>query len=124
MNSDAGHPFRTMEEDHRPWGYYRVLSDEENHKVKMIVIYSQKRLSLQRHLRRTEHWYVVEGAGVATRDGEEIPLAAGQAVDIRQGAWHRMTNPGEGNLVFVEVQTGTYFGEDDIERRADDYGRV
>ena len=123
MNSDSGQTFRTMEEDHRPWGYYRVLSDEETHKVKVIVIYPGKRLSLQRHCCRTEHWYVVEGTGIVTRDGEEIPLAAGQAVDIRQGAWHRMTNPETGNLVFVEVQTGEYFGEDDIERREDDYGR-
>jgi len=124
MNSDTGHLFRAMEEDHRPWGYYRVLSDEETHKVKVIVIYPKKRLSLQRHRSRAEHWYIVEGTGIVTRDSEEIPLAAGQAIDIRQGVWHRMMNPGAGNLVFVEVQTGEYFGEDDIERREDDYGRV
>lgn len=113
-----------MEEDHRPWGYYRVLSDEPTHKVKRIVVYGHKRLSLQRHQHRTEHWYVVEGTGLVTRDDEEILLKAGQAVDIQRGAWHRMSNPGEDDLVFVEVQTGSYFGEDDIERREDDYGRV
>lgn len=84
-----------LEEDHRPWGYYRVLSDEATHKVKRIVVYGYKRLSLQRHQHRTEHWYVVEGMGLVTLDNEEIPLKAGQAVDIRQASWHRMTNPGK-----------------------------
>jgi mannose-6-phosphate isomerase-like protein (cupin superfamily) len=116
--------FQAMEEDHRPWGYYSVLSDEPNHKVKRIVVYGHKRLSLQRHRRRAEHWYIIEGQGLVTRDNEEIPLTAGQAVDIRQGSWHRISNPGENDLVFIEVQTGDYFGEDDIERREDDYGRV
>jgi mannose-6-phosphate isomerase len=115
---------QAMEEDHRPWGYYRVLSDEATHKVKRIVVYGHKRLSLQRHQQRREHWYVVEGTGLVTLDNEEIPLKAGQAVDIQQGSWHRMSNPGEKDLVFIEVQTGSYFGEDDIERREDDYGRV
>ena len=115
---------QAMEEDHRPWGYYRVLSDEATHKVKRIVVYGYKRLSLQRHQQRREHWYVVEGTGLVTLDNEEIPLKAGQAVDIQQGSWHRMSNPGEKGLVFIEVQTGSYFGEDDIERREDDYGRV
>ena len=113
-----------FEEDHRPWGYYRVLSDAETHKVKQIVVYGHKRLSLQRHRRRTEHWYIVEGTGLVTRDDEEISLSSGQAIDIPRGAWHRMANPADNNLIFIEVQTGDYFGEDDIERREDDYGRL
>jgi mannose-6-phosphate isomerase-like protein (cupin superfamily) len=124
MTINLHDPAQTMEEDHRPWGYYRVLSDEATHKVKKIVVYGHKRLSLQRHQHRTEHWYIVEGMGLVTRDDEEIPLETGQAVDIRQGSWHRMSNPGENDLVFIEIQTGDYFGEDDIERREDDYGRV
>lgn len=124
MSMDVNDATPVMEEDHRPWGYYRVLSDEATHKVKKIVVYGRQRLSLQRHQHRTEHWYVIAGCGVVTRNDVDIPLEAGQAVDIRQGTWHRMSNQGDTDLVFIEVQTGTYFGEDDIERREDDYGRL
>jgi len=112
------------EEDHRPWGYYTVLSDEADYKVKRIVVYPGKRLSLQRHRRRSEHWYVVSGNAVVTLDERDVPLRAGEAVDIPKGAAHRVMNPGDVNLAFIEVQTGDYFGEDDIERLEDDYGRV
>ena len=115
---------RHKREDHRPWGFYRVLADEPDLKVKTITVYPDKRLSLQRHQRRAEHWYVAKGSALVTRNGEEIPLEPGQAVDIPRGAWHRMRNPGDTPLVFVEVQTGDYFGEDDIERSEDDYGRA
>jgi len=111
-------------EDQRPWGNYIVLADEPDHKVKRIVVYPGGRLSLQRHQRRAEHWYILAGRAVVTRNGEEIDLTAFQAVDIPRGAWHRIMNPGPENLVFIEVQTGDYFGEDDIERREDDYGRI
>jgi mannose-6-phosphate isomerase len=111
-------------EDHRPWGYYRVLTDEPDHKVKRIVVFPQQRLSLQRHLHRMEHWYILQGRAVITLNNEEIPLKAGHAVDIKQGSWHRIMNTGDENLIFIEIQTGAYFGEDDIERSEDDYGRV
>jgi glycosyltransferase involved in cell wall biosynthesis/quercetin dioxygenase-like cupin family protein len=111
-------------EDHRPWGYYQVLADAAGHKVKRIVVFPGQRLSLQRHSRRQEHWHVVEGRGLVALDGKEISLEAGQSVDIPVGAWHRITNPGEDQLLFVEVQRGDYLGEDDIERAEDDYGRV
>lgn len=113
-----------MEEDHRPWGYYRVLADEEDHKVKRIVVYPEKRLSLQRHRRRTEHWFVLHGEGVVTLDGGRIPVRCGSAVDIPRGGLHRIQNTGGRNLTFIEIQTGEYFGEDDIERIEDDYGRA
>jgi len=111
-------------EDHRPWGYYRVLLDEPTQKVKKIVVYPGQRLSLQRHRLRAEHWFVVAGQAMVSRDGEEIPRVGGQAVDIPRGAWHRIRNPGSENMTFIEVQTGDYFGEDDIERAEDDYGRM
>ncbi|MFC2171819.1 phosphomannose isomerase type II C-terminal cupin domain [Acidobacteriota bacterium] len=115
----------TKIEDHRPWGYYRVLADEPEHKVKRIVVYPGRRLSLQRHRYRQEHWYVVEGTALVTRNKELIRVKDGEAVDIPRRAWHRVKNPGrKKDLVFIEVQTGTYFGEDDIERKEDDYGRV
>jgi mannose-6-phosphate isomerase-like protein (cupin superfamily) len=111
-------------EDHRPWGYYRVLADEPDHKVKRIVVYPGQRLSLQRHRHRAEHWLIVEGLAVINRDDETLSLGPGQAVDIPQWAWHRVQNPGTENMVFIEIQTGDYFGEDDIERVEDDYNRV
>jgi mannose-6-phosphate isomerase len=113
-----------MEFDQRPWGNYQVLADEPDHKVKRIVVYPGKRLSLQRHRLRAEHWYVIAGQGLVTRDREEISLTAGEAVDIPRGARHRLENPGPLKVVFIEVQTGDYFGEDDIERFEDDYGRA
>jgi len=113
-----------METDHRPWGYYEVLADKEDHKVKRITVYPGKRLSLQRHHRRTEHWFILYGEAVVSIDSAELNLKAGQAVDIPQGAMHRILNAGTGNLAFIEVQTGEYFGEDDIERLQDDYGRI
>ena len=114
----------TKREDHRPWGYYEVLSDQPGHKVKRIVVFPRKRLSLQRHQRRTEHWTVVSGDPVVIRDAEEIHLKPGDSVDIPRGARHRVSNPGDEALVFIEVQMGDYFGEDDIERFEDDYGRA
>jgi mannose-6-phosphate isomerase len=112
-----------LEEDHRPWGYYEVYADEPDHKVKRIVVYPGKRLSLQRHQRRTEHWYVLEGEAVVTLGDEELHLKEGESVNIPRGAAHRVMNPGTGNMAFIEVQTGDYFGEDDIERLEDDFGR-
>lgn len=111
------------EEDHRPWGYFCVLEDAPRHKVKRIVVNPGQRLSLQRHGRRREHWFVLEGEALVTRDQEEIQLVSGHAINIPEGAWHRVKNIGSIPLVFVEVQTGDYFGEDDIVRAEDDYGR-
>lgn len=113
-----------METDHRPWGYYEVLADAADHKVKRIVVYPGKRLSLQRHRQRAEHWFLITGRAVVTRDQEELPLSPGEAVDIPRGARHRIRNPGPEELVFIEIQTGDYFGEDDIERFEDDFGRA
>ena len=110
--------------DHRPWGFYTILADEPNHKVNSSVVAPGKRFSLQRHQRRTEHWFVVSGEGRVTLGIDEIILVPGQSVDIPAGTMHRMENPGELDLSFIEVQTGDYFGEDDIERFEDDFGRT
>ncbi len=112
------------EENKRPWGYFEVLSDAPDHKVKRIVVEPGGVLSLQRHKKRAEHWFIVSGSGMVTLEGKKSPVQAGSAVDIPQGAAHRMENISSGNLVIIEVQTGTYFGEDDIERLEDKYGRV
>ncbi len=111
-------------EDHRPWGYFRVIIDEPDHKVKRIIVHPGRRLSLQRHRLRAEHWFILSGEVVVTRDSDEIPLKAGQSIDIPKGALHRVMNPGTKDAVIIEVQTGEYFGEDDIERVEDDFGRV
>jgi mannose-6-phosphate isomerase-like protein (cupin superfamily) len=111
-------------EDRRPWGYYDVLVDEERCKVKRILVFPGGRLSLQRHLHRAEHWYVVSGEGIATCGEKELFLTTGDSVDIPREAVHRIQNRGAGDLIFVEVQSGDYCGEDDIERFEDDYGRI
>jgi mannose-6-phosphate isomerase len=116
---------RAMEKiNKRPWGYYEVLSDASDHKVKRIVVEPKGRLSLQRHKLRNEHWFVVAGEGKAMSEGRELPLHAGSMLDIPALAKHRVQNSSEENLVIIEVQTGEYFGEDDIERFEDDYGRT
>lgn len=109
--------------EHRPWGYYIVLADEPDHKVKRVVVHPGQRLSLQRHRRRSEHWYVINGEAIATIEGKPVVLRPGDAMDIPRGALHRLENPGSVDFAIVEVQTGDYFGEDDIERIEDDYGR-
>ncbi len=114
---------KNMEEDHRPWGFYRVLADEPDHKVKRIVVYPEKRLSLQRHQFRQEHWYMLSGHASVTRGEEQVPLKHGESIDIPKGVLHRIQNVGSGDLTFIEVQSGEYFGEEDIERVEDDFGR-
>jgi len=108
----------------RPWGFYENLTDSASHKVKRITVYPGKRLSLQSHMQRAEHWFVIEGNGRVTVGNKDIDLLPGQYVDIQIGDKHRIKNIGENNLVFIEIQTGDYFGEDDIERFEDDFGRV
>ncbi len=114
----------TGEHDERPWGSYTVLEDTEAYKVKRIDVATGKRLSYQRHSQRAEHWFVVAGSARVTLDGTHIDLGPGDAIDIPRGAAHRIANAGEAPLVFIEVQHGDYFGEDDIERLDDDFGRV
>ena len=112
------------DESERPWGYYEILTNQPDHKVKRIVVRPGKRLSLQRHTQRFDHWFVVSGTAVVTRDRETIILNPRETLDIPIGAIHRVYNPGEVPLVFIEIQVGDYFGEDDIERLEDDFGRI
>jgi mannose-6-phosphate isomerase-like protein (cupin superfamily) len=110
--------------EHRPWGFYEILTDAADHKVKRITVDPGKRLSLQRHRHRSEHWHLVAGRAVVSVDGQDVELGPGDSVNIHCGATHRVHNSGEQPVVFIEVQRGDYFGEDDIERLADDFGRV
>jgi mannose-6-phosphate isomerase-like protein (cupin superfamily) len=113
------------EHDERPWGSFTVLDDELfDHKVKRLVVAPGKRLSYQRHSKRAEHWFVVNGVVTVTLDGVEYEVPEGQSIDIGLGQAHRAENRGTTPAIFIEVQHGTYFGEDDIERLEDDFGRA
>jgi mannose-6-phosphate isomerase len=115
----------TGEHEERPWGDYTVLDDSApDHKVKRIVVRPGKRLSYQRHARRAEHWFVVSGRGLVTVDGSGREVGPGDSVEVPVGAAHRIEGVGDTDLVFVEVQRGDYFGEDDIVRLEDDFGRA
>ena len=90
-----------LEYDERPWGNYTVLSDEDDHKVKRIVVHPGKRLSYQTHARRAEHWYVVSGTATVTLDGTDHQVGPGQAVDIATGMAHRCAHQGDEPVVFI-----------------------
>jgi mannose-6-phosphate isomerase-like protein (cupin superfamily) len=110
--------------ERRPWGSYTILDEGEHYKVKRIEVLPGKRLSYQRHHRRAEHWYVVRGTAKVTLNGEETLVKEGEAIDIARDSAHRVENPDMAEmLVFIETQTGDYFGEDDIVRLDDDFGR-
>ena len=110
--------------DRRPWGTFTVLDEGKDFKVKRIEVLPGKRLSYQKHSQREEHWVVVQGTAKVTLDDHEIVVRPGQAIDIAIGAAHRVENPGEETLLFIEVQRGAYLGEDDIVRLQDDFGRT
>ena len=111
------------EKENRPWGTFYVIHDELNYKLKRIEVNPNSRLSYQYHSKRSECWTIVQGSGLITIDGDEIQISQGESVTIKQGSKHRIYNNTSEHLVFIEVQTGTYFGEDDIIRIEDDYNR-
>jgi mannose-6-phosphate isomerase len=113
-----------LESAEPPWGKWEVLLSESGYKVKRITVKPGQRLSYQKHARRQEHWVAVEGKGIVVLDGKEIILEPGAAVDIPVDAAHRAINLGVGKFVFIEVQRGSYLGEDDIVRLEDSYGRA
>ena len=111
--------------EQRPWGSYTVLQNSEFYKVKKISVNPDQRLSYQSHTQRKEFWIVVRGYAKVTLDGIDKLLSVGESIEIPLGAKHRIQNASEFHeLEFIEVQTGEYFGEDDIVRYSDDYGRV
>jgi mannose-1-phosphate guanylyltransferase/mannose-6-phosphate isomerase len=109
---------------YRPWGYFESLDEGKRFQVKRLMVKPGAKISLQRHRRRAEHWVVVSGTARVTRDGEEILLGANQSTYIPLGTKHRLENAGNEPLFVIEVQSGDYLGEDDIERFADDYSRT
>jgi mannose-6-phosphate isomerase len=110
--------------ENRPWGSWHVLDEAEGYKVKRIVVSPGTRLSLQKHEFRAEHWFVVTGTATCTVGDGTVVAGPGDAVDIEIGQAHRIANEGDETLVLIEVQRGSYTGEDDIVRLEDDYGRA
>jgi len=113
-----------LESAEPPWGKWEVLLSEPGYKVKRITVKPGQCLSYQKHARRQEHWVAVAGKGIVVLEGKEIILKPGAAVDIPAEAAHRAINSGTEPFVFIEVQQGSYLGEDDIVRLGDIYGRA
>jgi mannose-1-phosphate guanylyltransferase len=109
---------------YRPWGGYSSILDGDRFQVKRLFVKPGKRLSLQKHHHRAEHWVVVRGTAEVTRDGEVIMLSENESIYLPLGCTHRLANPGKILLELIEVQTGSYLGEDDIIRIEDEFGRA
>ena len=109
--------------EERPWGWYEVIDQGDRFKVKNIEVKPGQRLSLQKHHHRTEHWVVVSGTAEVQLNEDKQLLGENQSMYIPLGCMHRLSNPGKIPLKIIEVQSGPYLEEDDIERFEDDHGR-
>lgn len=109
--------------EERPWGFFAVLEEGDNYKVKKIVVKPKQRLSLQLHKHRKEQWVIVSGQAKVTCGDKIYDLTAGEHIQIPKHAVHRVENVAESDVVIIEVQIGDYLGEDDIVRLEDDYSR-
>lgn len=109
---------------HRPWGFYESIQEGHRYQVKRITVNPRAKLSLQKHFHRAEHWVVVNGTAIVTRDGETLLVRENESIYLPLGAVHRLENPGQLPLNLIEVQSGAYLGEDDIVRIEDAYQRV
>lgn len=112
-----------MEYSERPWGAYKVLHTNKLSQIKEIIVKPGARLSYQTHKKRAEHWFITQGPTLVTIDGLIKTMQTGESIDIGVGVAHRMAATQFVGVTFIEVQTGTYFGEDDIVRLEDDFGR-
>ncbi|MBS3805600.1 MAG: mannose-1-phosphate guanylyltransferase/mannose-6-phosphate isomerase [Oleiphilaceae bacterium] len=124
VKAQGRHEHRFHKKVHRPWGTYEGIAMGGRFQVKHITVKPGASLSLQKHHHRAEHWVVVNGTAIVTRGEEEILLTEDQSTYIPLGVRHRLTNPGVIPLELIEVQTGSYLGEDDIVRYQDTYNRV
>lgn len=110
--------------ENRPWGRFEILKNDQHYKSKIIRVDAGQKISYQSHAKRSEHWILVKGSATVVLNDKEIPVTAGEHVFIPQGAKHRIINSTSAAVEFIEVQVGSYFGEDDIVRYQDDYGRM
>lgn len=113
----------SIDSEERPWGRFYVIHDEPSYKLKRIEVDPGGRLSYQYHHKRSEAWTITEGVGTITLNGETSDYIPGETILIPQGTKHRIENKTNHKIIFIEVQTGSYFGEDDIVRIEDDYNR-
>jgi mannose-1-phosphate guanylyltransferase len=109
---------------YRPWGGYASILAGERFQVKRLFVRPGKKLSLQKHHHRAEHWIVVTGTAEVTIDGQVTMLSENESIYLPLGCTHRLANPGKIQLELIEVQTGSYLGEDDIIRIEDEFGRA
>ena len=116
--------FLNIEKEDRPWGRFYVIHNEPNYKIKRIEVNPSSRLSYQYHKGRSETWVIISGNAVATIDDEKINLTQGSTITIPRLSKHRIENRSMDVLIFIEIQTGNYFDEDDIIRIEDDYNRI
>ena len=123
LDSDAArsHPLEFVT---KPWGSFSTLEEGPGYKIKRLVVQPGRRLSLQKHRRRAEHWVVVAGTATVIRGDRRLILRQRECTVIPRQAWHRIENHGRTPVVIIEVQHGSYLGEDDIVRKQDDYGRI
>ncbi|ACS78633.1 mannose-1-phosphate guanylyltransferase/mannose-6-phosphate isomerase [Maridesulfovibrio salexigens] len=124
LKKDGRNEYESHTKVYRPWGNYESIGKGDRYQVKRIIVFPGQTLSLQKHYHRAEHWVVVKGTAVVTRDDEEMVLTEDQSTYIPLCSVHRLHNPGKVDLELIEVQTGSYLGEDDIERMEDLYGRM
>jgi mannose-1-phosphate guanylyltransferase/mannose-6-phosphate isomerase len=123
LKAAGRHEAVTHNRVYRPWGFYESLISGDRFQVKRIVVTPGHKLSLQKHFHRAEHWVVVNGTALVTRDGEVVMVRENESIYQPLGTVHRLENPGRIPLTLIEVQSGTYLGEDDIVRFEDTYGR-
>lgn len=115
---------QTIERTARPWGWFETVYEASGNKIKRIGVHPGQQISLQRHRQRSEHWVVTQGTAQVTLGDQVFNLPSGGHCDIAVGQVHRLANLTQDPLEIVEVQFGSYLGEDDIERLQDDYGRT
>ena len=113
-----------LEKEDRPWGTFYVIQNEERYKIKRLEIKPGKRLSYQYHKKRSESWIIIQGNPLITIDDNIKRFFEGDTVLIGTGVKHRIENTEDKNIIIIEIQTGSYFGEDDIVRIKDDYNRI
>ena len=123
LKAQQKHEFSLHQRVYRPWGFYQIVHEGERFQVKRITVNAGASLSLQRHHHRAEHWVVVNGVAEVTKDADTFILRENESVYLPPMAIHRLVNPSEDPLNLIEVQSGSYLGEDDIERFEDFYRR-
>ena len=123
LKDNKRNEWKTHREVYRPWGKYDLIDFGDRYQVKKITVKPGAALSLQKHQHRAEHWIVVVGTAKVTKGEEILLLAENESVYIPIGVVHALENPGEVDLELIEIQSGTYLGEDDIIRLQDRYGR-